>query len=389
MAIGKSSLRRTFPLIFGLALLFLSSSWAAAANPNDSSSDQWELATAADDSGHVYVIYPQSRRDPDCGTCWLPSLTLVTSHDDGSHWEAPRVLTPFSSGQTNPQIAVDAADHRVVYATWLENGNHDVMVAKSSDFGQSWSVVLADRGGFGAETPAADHPVLAARGQDVYVGFTRANTLWVASSHNGGVGFIAADIHAGASFVTSLSSAAAVDNDGNIYLAWAGYTANSGANGTNGRVHLYISRLLERGGRWATSLMDTSRTPEGCSAYHCAWGYLGAQISLASDSAGVLYALWTAASSAIHPERVYFASSTTHGETWSAKAELSNAPASAIHALPVIAASSAGTVRVAWMDSRRSPDWNTFYRTSTNGGATWSDEQRVPTHALASLYAPE
>jgi len=344
------------------------------------SSDQWEFATTADDSGHVYAIYPQSRRDPNCATCWLPSLMLITSHDSGAHWDAPRSLTPFSSGQANPQIVVDAADHRTVYAAWLENMNRDVMVAKSSDFGQSWSVVMADRGLWSAE-----HPVLAARGQDVYVGFTRTHSLMVATSHNGGVAFGSAEISAGASFAASLADSATVDNDGNIYLAWAGYTATSA---TNGRVHLYISRLLERGGRWATTLMDTSRDPEGCSAYQCAWGYLGAQISLTSDSAGVLYALWNASSGLNQAERIYFASSTTRGEIWSQKVELSNAPTGATHTMPLIAASSAGTVRVAWMDSRFTPDWSAFYRTSTNGGATWSDEKRVPTRALASLYAP-
>ncbi len=368
-----------------LALILFAAPIVATAmstpSPNDSAGDQWELATAADDSGHIYVLYPQYRAASDCTTCRIPSLTLVSSHDDGAHWDAPRALTPVRSGQTAPQIVVDAADHRVVYATWLENHKQDLMVAKSSDFGQSWSLVLADRGDF---SESSEHPVIAARGQDVYVGFTRGHSLWIAVSHTGGVAFSSAVVHSGASFVAALAGAASVDTDGNVYLAWAGYSANSG-----GRVHLYITRLLERGGRWATNLMDTSPVPDGCSAYHCAWGYLGAQISLAADSGGVLYALWTASSALTQPEHLYFASSTTHGETWSPRTELSNAPPNAREAFPVIAAGSSGTVRVAWMDSRFRPNWSAFYRTSTNGGATWSDEHQISSRAIASLYAPK
>jgi hypothetical protein len=379
---GMFFLRRAWPVLLTL-ISFIPVAAAISTSAGDPSADQWELATTADDSGHVYVLYAQYRSLADCATCRVPTLTLVTSHDEGEHWEAPRALTPTHSGQVSPQVVVDAADHRVVYATWLENNKQDVMVAKSSDFGQSWSIVLADHGAFDGISASAEHPVIAARGQDVYVGYTRGHSLWAAVSHSGGVAFSSVIVHSGASFAAALSGAAAVDSDGNVFFAWSGYTQNIG-----GRVHLYITRLVDRGGRWATNLMDTSRVPDGCAAYHCAWGYLGAQISLAADAGGVLYALWTASSALNQPERVYFASSTTHGETWSPKSELSNAPPNAREAFPVIAAGAAGTVRVAWMDSRFSPNWSAFYRTSTNGGATWSDEHQIMSRALASLYAP-
>lgn len=377
---------RALALTLAFFLLLLPSALAANSGRigSDSLDDQWELATAADDSGHLYVLYPQYRRGPDCATCWLPSMTLVMSRDAGAHWESPRALTPFGSGQIDPQIAVDAADHRTVYAAWLENGNKDVIAAKSTDFGQSWSMVVADRGGL-----EADRPVLAARGQDVYVGFSRSRRVWMASSHNGGISFETSAVKSDLRLSAALAGAAAVDNDGNVYLAWAGYRLHDDASGR--RVQLYVSKAAERGQifsePWTTTLMDTSREEAGCSAYHCAWGYLGAQISLASDSAGVLYALWNATSSRNGVERVYFASSTTRGETWSAKSEVSTAAAGVKHVLPVVAAGSAGEVRIAWMDSRQSPEWSTYYRVSTNGGATWSEEASIAVHPLASLFA--
>ena len=54
------------------------------------------------------------------------------------------------------------------------------------------------------------------------------------------------------------------------------------------------------------------------------------------------------------------------------------------HAFPTIIAGGSGDVRIAWMDMRANepgrpnhPLWNTFYRSSTNGGATWSGEAQL------------
>jgi hypothetical protein len=51
------------------------------------------------------------------------------------------------------------------------------------------------------------------------------------------------------------------------------------------------------------------------------------------------------------------------------------------HNFPAIAAGANGDVRIAWMDNRNShngsPAWNVYYRTSTNGGGTWSAERDI------------
>ena len=54
------------------------------------------------------------------------------------------------------------------------------------------------------------------------------------------------------------------------------------------------------------------------------------------------------------------------------------------HLFPALVAGAAGDVGVAWMDARATetaqpnrPLWNTYYRSSTNGGATWSAETQL------------
>jgi hypothetical protein len=207
--------------------------------------------------------------------------------------------------------------------------------------------------------------------------------MWVASSHDGGITFTSADVGAKLKLVRSLAGGATVDPQGSVYLAWAGYTRHDGAKG---RESLYISKSSDGGESWETRLMDASGAPPDCSAYRCEWGYLGAQITMTSDAAGTLYALWNSGAADKSPERIYFASSTTAGDTWSPRLNISTAPAGVEHAFPAIAAGAAGDVRIAWMDTRNRPLWNTYYRSSTNGGATWSEESRISSYLQGYRY---
>lgn len=340
--------------------------------------DQWEPAIAADGYGHVYVLYPQYGRVPPWITSPLPSMTLLVSNNNGMGWQPPREITSHDTGQFDPQIVIDPADHRTVYAAWLQNQNRDAVVAKSVDFGQSWSVVIADRDG-----EDADKPVLAVRGQDVYLGFNRDGEMRLAASHDGGVTFATVDLAPELSLVRALGGGATVDAAGGVHLAWAGYTQSSAARG---RVNLYTSRSSDGGQTWATTRMATSSMAPDCSAFRCEWGFLGAQITIASDAAGTLYALWNSGTRNEAPQRIYFASSTTAGETWSAATDVSLAPRGVEHAFPALVAGEAGDVRIAWMDTRRASLWNTFYRSSSNGGATWSAESRLSHYVPGYRY---
>jgi BNR repeat protein len=368
--------RRCVPALL-LVVIFSPAILAAITNPSSlpttKAGDQWELGVAADGAGHIYVLYPQYGPIASCNSCLLPALTLVVSSDSGSTWQSPRQLTPPGADQFEPQVAVDPIDHRTVYAAWLENSKKDIVLSKSVDFGQSWSLVIADRG-----TTEADKPALAVRGQNVLLGFSRAGRMRAASSHDGGITFSAAEVDS-VLHLPGLTGGATIGVHGSLYLTWSGYLR---ARTLKGYVNLYLSQSADGGATWSTALMDTSSARSDCSTYHCMWGYAGAQITVASDEAGTIYALWN--SGPVDRERVYFTTSTTAGETWMQKAEVSTAPAGTKHAWPMIATSSAGNVRIAWVDSRHSPLWNAYYRTSTNGGATWSEEREIP--ALVPSY---
>jgi BNR repeat protein len=342
------------------------------------SGDQWEPAMAADGRGHIYILFPQYGAITDCPTCIAPTMALLVSNDNGVSWQAPHALVPSSTGQFDPQIAVDPVDRQTVYASWLQNNKRDVMVARSQDFGANWYLTIADHSRDN-NNEDADKPVLAVHGADVYVGFNHEQKFVVAASHDYAQNFSSTTVNPNAEPGWSLAGGATVDPAGGVYFAWMAYARRELSTHP---VSLHVSRSADAGRSWSTVLLDVSSAPPGCIAQGCEAEYLGAQIALASDSAGTVYALWNAGGAHGGPERMYFSSSTTGGASWSAKAEVSTADDQVEHCFPAITAGAAGDVRIAWMDTRNQtpsnqPLWNVFQRSSSNGGATWSAENQL------------
>jgi hypothetical protein len=333
--------------------------------------DQWEPAMAADGHGHIYILFPQYGAVSDCPACTAPTMALVVSNDNGLSWQAPHALVASSTGQFDPQIVVDPVDRQTVYASWLQNNKRDVMVARSQDFGGSWYLAIAEHS---RDNEDADKPVLAVHGADIYVGFNHEQKFVVAASHDYAQNFASVIVNPTAGPGWSLAGGATVDPSGDVYFSWTAYARRELSTRP---VSIYVSRSTDAGRNWNTVLLDVSSAPPGCAAQGCEAEFLGAQVALASDAAGTVYALWNAGTAHGGTERIYFSSSTTGGASWSTKADVSTADDQVEHCFPAITAGVGGDVRIAWMDTRNSPLWNVFQRSSSNGGAAWSAETQV------------
>lgn len=334
--------------------------------------DQWEPAIASDRFGHVYILYPQYYGVPGCDICGNPTQILQISNDHGATWGSPTVMFTGgeNSGQWDSQIVVDPADGSTVYASWMEANKSDIVVSKSTDFGVTWTHVVAD-----TTNSAVDKPILTVRGQDVYVSYTHTQKLYVASSHDGGQTFTQSEVKYTGKLGWAMAGGGFVAPNGTVYMSWAGYEQNGGAKG---KVNLVISKSTNGGVTWTSKVVDVSRAPEVCPAdYYCGWAYLGAQIVMAGDEAGNVYALSNANSVDFGPARTYFYKSTDNGATWSSRMDVSTAGANISHNFPAITATGNGDVRISWMDERSNGWWNTYYRSSTNGGSTWTAEQDI------------
>lgn len=347
--------------------------------------DQWEPAIASDRFGHVYVLYPQYEGVPGCANCSNPTMIMQVSNDRGATWGSPFVLYPagaMTGGQWDPQVSVDPVDGSTVYVSFMQNNKSDILVGKSTNFGSTWNFVTAD-----ATNSGTDKPIMAVRGQDIYVVYTHAQTTFVAYSHNGGTSFTEKKISKGGGLGWALAGGGTVTPNGDVYFSWAGYEGNGGASGN---VNLYVSKSTNGGVSWSNKVIDISASPPQCPEMNCGWAYLGAQAVMTSDANGVLYVLWNSGSTAGGPERIYFSKSTNGGTTWSTKADVSTAPAGTHHAFPAIVATGNGSIRISWMDARAANGgvdrWNVYYRSTTNGGSTWSSEVDISTFTSGFTY---
>jgi hypothetical protein len=338
------------------------------------SGDQWEPAMATDAHGHIYILFPQYGAVDQCPACTTPTMVLLTSSDNGASWDPPQPLLTSSIGQFDAQIKVDPIDRQTLYASWMQ-GRHDIIVARSQDFGRSWYFAIAEH----SAEAIIDKPVLAVRGPNVYVSFNHDQTLSVAASHDYAQNFSSTVLNPGAGPGWSLAAGATVDPVGNVYFSWTAYARTDLLSRP---VEVFVSRSADGGRNWSTTPIDVSSAAPDCPAQVCSAGFLASQMALASDDAGVIYAVWNSGSAIGGSQRIYFSSSTNAGENWSTKVDVSNASAGVEHCFPAITAGTAGDVRIAWMDTREvdlqgHPLWNTFYRASTNGGATWSTESQL------------
>ena len=336
--------------------------------------DDWEPAIAADPAtSDVYQMTTRYDGPKPCKGCPLPAMIFRRSRDGGATWDPDRFMPPTKNPQHDPQIEV--ATDGTIYVAWIDGFTPGVRFSKSADRGATWSAPLSLTPRRG--TPNwSDKPVLAISpsGRDVYIGFN-ASDSWVASSHNFGASF-------GANVKTSndtrywFHTAAAVAPDGTVYFATTDFTQDY-----TGDANIRVLKSSNGGVSWSTSLVDVARQMPDCQwSDGCYFGFFGSIAGVAVDSAGKVAVVYTASTTPGGPPQLFFRSSTNGGATWTPRLSLSGAPTTASHHSPAIAAGPvAGDFRVLWEDDRNGENnaWNAWYRTTANGGSTWSAAVRV------------
>ena len=345
--------------------------------------NDWEPALAADRYGHVYVLYKHYdvAGQTSCSSCDLHVL-LQVSNDRGQTWSVPRPIDPepVVGGQYDSQIAVDPVDGKTVWASFLQNSKSSIAVMKSTDFGQTWTgptiVENLQR--------ATDKDILTVRGTTIAVAYNAVQKIYASISHDGGQTWTTQLINNGSTQQGwSLGGGGGIDSRGNIYFSWAGYTQNGQAKGS---VNLFVSESYGGGQTWNLTTMGVSGAPYPCS--NCGFAFLGAQATMIVGNDDTVYVLWnsTIDHTDYAPERIYFAKSTNHGASYSVRQDVSLAAQGIEHSFPAITiGSGSGDVRIAWMDMRTSR-WNLFYRTSGDGGSSWSGETKISSFVTGYSY---
>src|SRR5579885_274799 len=349
------------------------------------SGDDWEPSVAADRYGHIYALYKHYdvSGGQTCAGCDL-HLLFQRSDDGGNTWSAPRPIAPgpVKGGQYDPQIMVDPADGRTVWASFLENSKSRIAVVKSTDFGQTWSKleIVSDN------PPGLDKDELAVRGNTIVVAYDDNYNTWAAVSVDDGAHWSTREVFpTSRRFSISLSAGAAIDSLGNIFVSWDSFDAAHRQHG-NGPATLWVSKSNDNGEHWTRTVIDVSAEAPLC--HPCGYAYLSSQMALRIGSDDTIYLLWNGSidQKSLEPQRIFFSRSTDHGKTYSPRVDISDAPQGVENCFPAIAVGQApGDVRFAWMDTRTGK-WNVFFRESTDGGLHLSSSVRISSYVPGYPY---
>jgi hypothetical protein len=342
--------------------------------------DDWEPAVAAD-PGHpyVYILTTRYGGQKACSACPDPALILKVSKDGGQTFGLDQFLCvcPGVTGQNDPQIQV--ATDGTVYAAWLNDFVPGVVFSKSSDHGSSWTPPVT------LKTPAiafGDKPALAisSTGRDVYVAWNSSDS-YVSVSHNFGASF-GPPIKTNSDTRYWFAYAGAVAPDGTVTFSETNYTQTS-----LGPVRVDAIRSTDGGQHWRTVLIDTVAQQPPCVSSGCPIDFYGPSDPMAMDATGRLVVMYQGASVPSGPQRVYVRSSSNGGLTWSKRTDIDGGPLGTNAAFGGAAGTGQGGVRLWYQDDRNgAAGWNTWFRSSTDGGLMWSPEARLSNRSTGAPY---
>jgi hypothetical protein len=370
-------------------------------NPNV---DDWEPAVSTDpNSPYIYILTTRYGQPAPCqAKCPSPYITLVVSSDNGATWGRQRPIwgVKGSHAQYDPNIYV-VPNTGEVYAFFLNadrHGGFSTLFIKSTDHGQTWTHPIRPSG----QVSWADKPFItsSASGKDVYVSWNgpTGGDLWMGVSHDYGATWTQTRVDQSKRYYYAYD--AKTLPDGTVIFSESSFDYLCQGSGsfncvTQGKIwhHVVISR--NNGATWTDQVVAKVPIGEDCFSNGCGEFYTG-QTSIASDANGNLVFAYEGAAVNGGPQRVFVKTSTDEGRIWSSPQVLSVNGEDATG--PRVVGIGNGDYRMWYMqtsngDAMRSDGthtWNAWYRSSQDGGTTWTAPVRIsdaPAGAAAYVTA--
>ena len=366
---GKKIAATTAPATGWVGSQVMSSTW-----------DDWEPAVATDPKAPYIYLLTTRYGTRDCGThCPSPFHALMISNDNGATWsdQVPLCACLRSKAQYDPTIEV-VPNTGAVYAAFLNADRHNgfsTVFMKSTDHGATWTSPVHVYG----NVSWTDKPEItsSASGKHVYVSWNgpQGGDLYVGISHDFGKTWTQKKLTSDKRYYYAYD--ARVLGDGTVIFSESSIVY-SGLTNVSGEVwhHAVISR--DKGKTWENVIVAKVPQGESCVADGCGPDFYTGQTSVVSDAPGHLVFAYEGPTTDAGPQRVYVSTSTNGGRTWSAGMPLSVNGENATQ--PRLASSGGGDVRIWYMQTSDgdNPDaWNVWYRSSSNGGASWFSPVKI------------
>ena len=275
------------------------------------------------------------------------------SADAGATWESDMRLTnnPAISGSSSIAVSGDT-----VHVVWNDNrtGLWGLYYKRSTDVGMSWSqdTLLTPNGNIGPTTICSDGSALHVAWSDARDG---NDEIYSMHSSDGGTTWSA---DSRLTFDSALSEYPSIAASGStVHVAWW--------DSRDIDWELYYKRSTDGGSTWEADERLTDSP-----------GYSQSPSIGASGSS--VHVVWF--DDRDGNQEIYYKRSTDAGLTWSADSNLTNDPAS--QGVPCIAVSGSN-IHTVWNDYRDG-NFEIYYKFSTDGGTSWSSDERLTTDAGTS-----
>ena len=345
--------------------------------------DDWEPAIAADPNApFVYMLTTRYAPKPCPGNCPSPWTALEISSDGGVTWGPGVPLCACKgSAQFDPIIEV-VPNTGHVYALYMNGFN--TVFTKSTNHGQTWSTPVATYG----KVSWTDKPVLATSndGQHVYVSWNGPNAgdPYVAQSHNAGATWTQTKLVNGPRYFFAydadvLPNGAVVFSEGSILYGGQGSTPE-------GLVEHHAFVSTNQGTTWQNVVVDSVEIGESCVAAGCSSDFYIGHSGVSADAAGNLVMVYDGATTPGGKQLIFARRSTNGGSTWSARTTLSTSSEQAT--APVVESGAGGDARVwfAQTNGGNHDAWNIWYRSSSDGGVTWTAPVKISDAISGAAY---
>ena len=370
----------------GAAATAPATGWAGE-QPVDTAADDWEPAIAADPrDGYVYTLVTRYGSDKPCsGNCPVPYIALQISADNGVTWgESKPLCACKGSGQFDPIIEV-VPKTGDVYALFMIGFN--VVFTKSTDHGAHWSAPVETWGNVSWN----DKPALAVsdNGNDVYLSFNgpTGGDPYAVQSHDAGATWTQTKLIDSKRYFYAFDGD--VDSRGNVYFSESGlvYTSagNSGAVVDTIEHHVFISR--DHGATWEDHVVASVQPGVVCDAAGCTPDFYVGHTALSADANGGVVLLYDGAATAGGLQTISAARSSNRGGTWSLPVTLSAAGEEST--APAVESRGSGDVRAWYYQTSGGGNddaWNIWYRSSTDGGSSWSAPVKISDATGGAAY---
>jgi hypothetical protein len=272
-----------------------------------------------------------------------------------------------------------------VYSVFLNAdraGGFSAVFIRSRDHGRTWTDPVHVYKKSWTDKPEV---TMSASGKDVYVSWNgqTGGDPWIGESHDYGKTWTQTRIANSKRYFYAYD--ADVLPDGTVIFAESSLVYQGSSVTGSVWHHVFISR--DAGRTWQNEVVDKVAVGESCVAVGCYPDYYVGQPTVTSDDRGHLVFAYEGATEPYGPQRIYVRRSSDEGRTWSAPIALSVQGENATG--PRLASVGDGDVRLWYMqtaDGDNPNRWNVWYRSSTDGGATWSAPLKISDATSGAAY---